>query len=309
MKKDKGKVYINIRGGLGNQLFQYASSRAFALENDKELVLDISGITNEGHNIFALDKFNIEAKKTNNIKLFQKTFAKKLNALSYRIGKRFGYAKSYKFDLFTSKLTNIFGVYSIDNGYTKLLKSITKNDYLTGYFQSEKYFSKYEREIKQELKLKDKLSRENQNISNKMKKENSICVHIRRGDFVQIGAIVCSTNYYLNAIEYIKNKIKNPVFYIFSNDINWVKENIKFKDKVVYMDKNNSSYEELVLMSSCNNFIISNSTFSWWAQYLSNNNDKIVIAPDKWFLDGQKEDIYSNNWIIMNNDKIVKGQH
>lgn len=295
-------VFINIRGGLGNQLFQYASAKSFAINCNDELCLDLSGITNETHNIYTLDKFKIDAKTTNNCSIWQKRVVKFFSSISYRIGKKFGYNFSYKFDLFFSPILNLFGIYNIDNGYMKFKKSITKNKYISGYLQCDKYFDKNSSIIREQLSLKEPLSKENNNISLKMKKENSVCVHIRRGDFVDIGAIVCSKNYYISAMKYLNEKLKDAKFYIFSNDINWVKENIIFPVKVNYMDTNNPSYEEIVLMSSCNNFIISNSTFSWWGQYLSNNKNKIVIAPSKWFVDGQKEDIYQSNWIIFNTD-------
>jgi len=106
---------------------------------------------------------------------------------------------------------------------------------------------------------------------------------------------VCSEEYYIKAMKYIESKLENPVFYIFSNtheDIEWIKSNMKFRDKwnIKYVDQNNKDYVELFLMKSCYSFIISNSTFSWWAQYLSENENKIVVAPSIW----NKEEIYKN---------------
>ena len=117
-----------------------------------------------------------------------------------------------------------------------------------------------------------------------MKSTNSVCVHIRRGDYTYLKNYqVCSIAYYLKAMEIMKGKIKEPKFYIFSDDIEWVKKNIDFDVDVTYIDKNNTSYEELRLMYSCKHFIISNSSFSWWAQYLSTNKNKVVISPNIWY--------------------------
>lgn len=300
-------IYVRIRGGLGNQLFQYAAARSYALDINDNLCLDLSGITNEGHNVLALDQFNINASSVNNCNIWQKKISKLFSSLSYRIGKKINYNLSYKFDVLFSFVLNLFGVYTIDNGYMKFKKSITKNKYINGYLQSDRYFDKNKETLIKELTLKNGLSKENELLADQMKKNNSVCIHIRRGDFVDIGGIVCTHQYYIEAVKYLKEKLKDVEFYVFSNDINWVKENIKFPTNVNYIDKMNSSYEEIVLMSSCNNFIISNSTFSWWGQYLSSNDDKIVIAPDKWFVDGQREDIYQQNWLIMDkNGKFVK---
>lgn len=293
-------IYINIRGGLGNQLFQYAASRSFAIDSNEQLCLDLSGITNETHNIYTLDKFNINALTVDNCNIWQKKISRIFLSISYRIGNKFGYDYSYKFDVFFSPLLNFLGIYNIDNGYMKFKKSITKNKYVNGYLQSDKYINKNVEKIKRELSLKHGLSEKNMEVSNQMASENSVCVHVRRGDFVNIGGIVCTKEYYIEAAKYINDKLQNPEFYIFSNDIAWVKENIQFPMKVNYIEGNNPNYEEIALMASCNNFIISNSTFSWWGQFLSNNQEKIVIAPDKWFVDGQKEDIYQEGWVLMN---------
>lgn len=302
-------IYVNLRGGLGNQLFQYASSRSFAIDTNDKLCLDLSGITNEAHIIYALDKFNIKADTTDNCCIWQKKISKIFLSISYRIGKKFGYEKSYRFDVFFSHILNPFGIYNIDNGFMKFRKSITKNKYVNGYLQSDRYFKTNSKVIREELSLKEGLSEKNRNLANVMKIENSVCVHVRRGDFVTIGGIVCSEEYYTEAVKYLNEKLENAVFYIFSNDIPWVKENIQFPVNVNFIEENNPSYEEVVLMSSCNNFIISNSTFSWWGQFLSENEEKIVIAPDRWFVDGQKEDIYQEEWLIMNSEgKLVSSR-
>lgn len=293
-------IYVNLRGGLGNQLFQYASARSFALDINDELCLDLSGITNRDHNIFSLDNFNIEAEAVSNCYIWQKKISRAFSSLSYRIGKKIGYEKSYKFDVFFSPLLNLLGVYNIENGYMKFRRSITKNKYINGYLQSDKYFIANSDKIRGELSLKREVPAMNSRLSNEMQSRNSVCVHIRRGDFVDVGGIVCTKNYYVNAVKYLAEKLVDADFYIFSNDIDWVKKNILFPVEVNFINEANPSYIELALMASCNNFIISNSTFSWWAQFLSKNEEKIVIAPDRWFVDGQREDIYQNGWIIMN---------
>ena len=99
----------------------------------------------------------------------------------------------------------------------------------------------------------------------------------------------------------MNKKTKNPVYIIFSDDIEWCRENIKFSENIYYEDGTDPVWEKLRLMYSCKHFIISNSTFSWWAQYLSRNNDKIVIAPARWHNSGYTNDIYDENWLLIQN--------
>ena len=131
-------------------------------------------------------------------------------------------------------------------------------------------------------------------------------MHIRRGDYLSPKykhLNVCDYQYYFESMNYIISKLNNPTFFIFSNtsdDLDWIKENYSLPGKIVYVKNDNPDYEELRLMYSCKHFIISNSTFSWWAQYLSNNSG-IVIAPEIWNRlnhDGIA-DLYMPNWITM----------
>lgn len=93
-------------------------------------------------------------------------------------------------------------------------------------------------------------------------------------------------------------KVKNPHFFVFSDDLNWVKENLKTNVNITFVDSHNDSCNELNIMKHCKNFIISNSTFSWWAQYLSDNLGKVVVAPRPW-LRKIPSDIYMENWITI----------
>ena len=129
---------------------------------------------------------------------------------------------------------------------------------------------------------------ENEALYNIINSTNSICVSIRRGDYLydefKSKFFVCDKSYFDHAIKMANELISNPVFIFFSDDIEWVKENIKIDAPSYYESGNDPVWEKLRLMYSCKHFIISNSTFSWWAQYLSRNtNNKIVISPDHWF--------------------------
>ena len=286
-------IYLSLKGGLGNQMFQYAAARSMAIDTNEEITLDLKNLNNSkvNHEIYTLDKLNINS----NIKLSNEkiNFTIKQNIIYKIIILGIFFRLSYKnkqlndyFEKTFQKILNKNGFYQVTSGYIPIKVYNTKIKYFNGYFQSDKYFKKNFNIIREELLVKEKVTKKNKVILDKIKSTESVCVHIRRGDYTNLeNYLICNISYYLKAIEIMKEKIKNPKFYIFSDDIEWVKKNINFNANVTYIDKKNTNYEELRLMYNCKHFIISNSSFSWWAQYLSANENKIVISPNIWYKD------------------------
>ncbi|NCQ11249.1 MAG: alpha-1,2-fucosyltransferase, partial [Bacteroidetes bacterium] len=133
---------------------------------------------------------------------------------------------------------------------------------------------------------------------------NSVSLHIRRGDYVDNKYFAqIPLEYYYNSIELIENKFPNSSYYVFSDNLNWVKNNFKTNVNLHFVDANDSStdFMELYLMSKCNHNIIANSTFSWWGAWLNKNPDKIVIAPKVWFGDKTAQENYKNGQHVPNN--------
>jgi hypothetical protein len=165
-------------------------------------------------------------------------------------------------------------------------KSNNANKHVLGYFCSEKYFDSIKDIIRNELKIKTLPSKENKELLNEISSCNAVCVHIRHGNYFDNPTYeylgICTNVYFKKGMAYIAAKIEDPVFYIFSNEIKIVKEKFIFDYPVRYVTLNNPDYEELRLMYSCKHFIISNSTFSWWGSYLSDNPERIVVAPSLW---------------------------
>ena len=298
-------MIVFMGGGLGNQMFEYAYARALQEEYGIELIFNCCELNYHSYEsrTFNLDKLSVDDSK----------FSIRNNKVTYGIFKfiKKGYINSTEFKHSEDKygfLDKKGFVVSLDTYayYDHFVDNKTK--YMYGNFQSWKYFGKYDEQICKELKVIKEQSEENRQLQHEINSENSVCVHIRRGDYVNDSKWcqldVCSYNYYLEGMKYIVSKIKNPVFYIFSNDSNdiqWIKDNYDFSSfKTKYVDLNNPDYEELRLMYNCKHFIISNSTFSWWAQHLSNNRNKIVIAPSIWNKEENASDIYEKNWIIFN---------
>jgi len=184
------------------------------------------------------------------------------------------------------------------------IEKTSKYTYLDGYWQSENYFKNYRNDI---LKLFQfpKLNTEYNNIEQNISKTNSVSVHFRRGDYSTNKYIksvhgICSFEYYKKAINFVYRKQKNIKLFLFSDDVNWVKNNFhtKFEFEIV---KTKSAIDDMQLMSLCKHNIIANSSFSWWGAWLNQNATKIVIAPKKWFADTEKnkqtKDLIPKDWI------------
>lgn len=281
---------IRFNGGLGNQMFQYA------------LYLSLK---NKGYKVYGdLSFFRI--KKEHN---------------GYELNKIFGvlidekYNEIYKFFLETNMivikilrmiLRVIFKeryVYQKDTVFSKELLINSKIKVYSGCWQSEKFFLEIKDQIYRDFKFSKFNEKENILIEKKIKEVNSVSIHVRRGDYLNYKNIYAEVtkNYYQNAIDYIEKRIEEPVFFIFSDDIKWCKKNLKLKGIFYYIDwnKNEKSYRDMQLMSLCKNNIIANSTFSWWGAWLNKNENKIVIAPQNWYLIGSKlndQDIIPLNW-------------
>jgi hypothetical protein len=192
---------------------------------------------------------------------------------------------------------NIFTIYA-----KKIWSKLTGN---YGFYQSETYFKPAKDIILEEFTLKKPFSSQAQNISNNIALQPMpVSLHIRRGDYVSNDRArkhhgLCSLEYYQEAVERITGKVKNPLFFVFSDDIAWAKQNLKLDNATFVSNPEIRDYEELLLMSQCRHNIIANSTFSWWAAYLNKNAKKMVIAPKQWNVKSASDtlDILPSSWI------------
>ena len=285
-------IITKLIGGLGNQMFQYAAGRRAAHTNQTELKLDTSWFKNPNGAIqrdYLLNVFNIEEafaseEKLNKFRGARQNVLIKLIASYYKrpyVKQRFSY-------------------------FDKNILKVNDNTYLDGYWTSEKYFKDIEEIVRKEFTFKDKPDAVNQKMINSIKNCDSISIHIRRGDYIFDETTnkyhgVCGLDYYSNSVAMIVKKVKNPYFFIFSDDIKWVKQNLHLKFPCVYVDYNigKKDYEDMRLMSNCHHNIIANSSFSWWGAWLNQYKNKIIIAPKKCFRDKSIDttDLIPQPWI------------
>jgi len=293
-------IIVRLSGGMGNQMFQYAHGRALSLRHNVPLKLDTTFLDhrikmphflrpNFSFRNFDLDVFNIQAEiaKPSEITFWNRPFLGGklmliIDALLRKMAFLPGWEKKFSFD-------------------EKVLK-LGPDTYLEGFWQSDKYFSNIAPTFKKDFTLKNPISETAKKIQDDIKNTNSICVHLRRahggGDF----HTKYDMTYYESGIQYITKKKKIEKIYVFSDDIEWCKENIKFDVPTVFVDNDSAGVKgegHLYLMSLCQNFVIPNSTFSWWAAWLSTNPDKIVVAPKNLFTKKNinNEDLIPDSWI------------
>lgn len=181
-------------------------------------------------------------------------------------------------------------------------KSINK--FVSGCFEDPRYFNNIRDKLLREFTPKEAPLAKNSQLYKLIEESNSVCVTIRRGDFVNIDKnkklhYVCTEDYFYSAMNKIAERIENPSFFIFSDDIEWVRNNMNFKFNTYYEEGNDPIWEKLRMMYSCKHFIISNSTFSWWAQYLGRYEGKIVISPSKWFNNEFDSQLIDKNWLLI----------
>lgn len=269
---------IKIEGGLGNQLFQYSLGRLLEIKYNKIVSYDFSSYE-EGYKYtprkFLLDKFNTKLRVATKDEIYKTLYP-------------FGVVS--KCVHFFKKVINkfIFKKYHVAFEPT-LLSELNKLNtaYLGGYWQSYKYVLPVIEQLGNECTLVDDSSLvTNSNYQLALSTE-SVAVHIRRGDYVGNSKDLqpLEKTYYENAVKVISEKIENPKFFIFSDDISWVKSNMSdiFDESTVYIEgRDLKDYEELLLISTCKHSIIANSTFSWWGAMLNKNTHKVIISPKNW---------------------------
>lgn len=284
-------ITIGIGGGTGNQMFQYALARSLAYDLKTDFNLNLYQykllpsflFKTEKHQRYNLNHFNIKDNFSSPSKFI-------LNTIKKNFSSTLNYVQE----------ENIFRTF---NEYNSNLKNLKGDIFLRGNWQNEKYFSHNHNIIRNDFKIVTPPTEKNQQLLDEILSNNSIALCVRRNDYfhpfwkAQLG--FTTLDYYKKAVSVISEKVENPFFYIFSDDPIWTQKNIKLNYPTKYITHNgvDKDYEDLRLISACDNFIISNSTFHWWGAWLNPNKDKIVIAPNPWFNSYTMEDIIPDKWI------------
>ena len=271
------KIVVNLIGGVGNQMFQYALGYVISKKTGFELLLDLSAYNDYKTRNFELNNFSFDYKIANIedfSELNKKHFLKKT---LYKDKKK-----------------------TFDSSVLKIKNSA----YLKGFWQSEKYFADYRSDILKVFEFKNKNFIKNVELLSDVQNSNSVSVNLRLGDYVTNEVnrrvhFVCKKEYYANALKYIAQKVDNPKFFVFSDDLEGAKEYLPDGYDYIFADTANWQ-EDMYFMSQAKHNIVANSSFSWWAAWLNQNPDKVVVAPSKWFTDEAKindKDFVPKSWV------------
>ncbi|WAW09109.1 alpha-1,2-fucosyltransferase [Oxalobacter vibrioformis] len=274
-------IVVRLKGGLGNQLFQYAVGFALAKKNKDQFKMDLSGYHGQ-------DKRRPYVRSPD-IMQFSVSASVASEEEVQRFRNPFGLA-SRVFRVVSQK---VFKKYYTDWHWE--IMNQKGNVYLEGFFQCEKYFVDCFDELSKEFLLQENLNADIEPIVNLIKSMHSpVSLHIRRGDYVsdpRISALhnICGIDYYETALACLKDQIGYYDLVVFSDDIEWVRNNLNLSENTYYVSGQKgvsgsviNASQELTLMSMCKHHIIANSTFSWWGAYLNQRQGKIVMAPGLW---------------------------
>jgi len=268
-------IIVNLTGGLGNQMFQYAFGKAIATKLKADLKLHFTDALFNTKRLYALDVFNISASiaTPEDLKKFNIIQNCVINRVQYLVAERLGV--QFNKHIITQRYPYVF-----DNKYL----SIKDNSYIQGFWQDTRYFNEIEQILKKEFTPKKRFDEVNQKILKQIQESESVSIHVRRGDLItnNTNSQFVGLHYYINSINKFKKLLRNPFFFVFSDDITWCKANLALLiDKIKFIDHNNesNSYIDLILMSNCKHNIVANSTFSLWGAWLNKKKNKIVIKP------------------------------
>jgi hypothetical protein len=305
-----GKIVLRVFAGLGNQQFQYAFAKALSLKYNKELIIDNSYFLKR---YFPIEQFNgavypyklkeytlIEHERHTNV------ISRELMGMLNRYGR---IQKLYQAMQNLPLISNLLPTLVTHENFLEEWFHENKTFLISGYFQKYSFFEEFADDIREKLTYKKELSNENQRYLEEIKSNSTVSVHIRRGDYIEKKNVAnhfakVTAVYFNDAIKYISSKAKIDKLVVFSDDIQWVKDNLRFDYECIYIENDGPDFQHQYLMSQCNHNIISNSTYSWWGAWLNPDKEKIVCAPERWFAnEKRKNDIYiPQKWRKIGND-------
>lgn len=282
---------ITLSGGLGNQMFQYALYLSLQAQGEHVFLYKNKILKHCEHSGYELQRiFGVESE----VKGMWLT-----NLLQNRwIG------SFVKHLLFPRKLRER-KLYDYASYEKPMKRKSFPGEHWVGYWQSEKYFAEVVDKVRRSFTFNvNLLSQATRTCVENMPETTSVSLHVRRGDYVSTGFSwmyggLCDLDYYRKAIQYIKTHVKNPVFYVFSDDLEWIKENLPLSDDSVLVDWNRGtdSWQDLYLMSQCKAHVLANSSFSWWGAWLDANPNKVVVTPAVWVNHIGAPDVVPDSWV------------
>jgi hypothetical protein len=285
-------IIVRLHGGLGNQLFQYATARRLKELSGSELLLDASWFDSRKTGVterpYELSHYTIQGRTMMASDVFLPALYRNKVLKRLPLPRPLKLVREKRFSFQSDVL------------------SLRDNVYLDGYWQSHKYFSDIRDVLLKELEPVQSMSDEDKLTAKQIDETTSVSLHVRRGDYVTLASAaqthgLCTLEYYKSAVALVQERFRNPTFFVFSDDPEWTRANLHFDSPTVYINHNgpDNAFQDLRLMSLCEHQIIANSSFSWWAAWINKNAEKAVLAPKKWFANRPDvtEDLFPASWI------------
>lgn len=281
-------IYVDLKGRIGNQLFIYAFAEALRQKRGgkERIVFYDYPIVKENwiNSLVDYHLDNIEYRHDVNFPLAVK-LKKFLLRLMYHFIRKGDYIKLADIEKFFQPLLSKLGIIACQNGYMQIPTPQTKDVYVTGYYQSPAYFKEIDKRLIQLFRLEKLVDNLNSKDVEHIKTRNSVCISIKVEHNVGNPIYdVCGGDYWEKAIKYILERVEDPLFFICSDNVEYVKDNLidTTKYDTICQDKSLPVHLSLAIMGLCKHFIIGNTSFGWWAQHMSDNTDKVVVAPKPW---------------------------
>ena len=303
--QQSAKVTGYLKGNLGNQLFIYAAARQI---QEKHM-----GGTAACRMIFDAER-SVKINRLENFRLNDSvSYQAAPLPLRQKIARHFLYSRYWEegqqyqhpedmmgYTLKNRKRLQKFGLVLGEDCFVPIEEKLPNDVYLDGYFQSERFFPDIRSQLLHEIVPKEPPLPKNEEIIRQLSTTESVCLTARMGFFQQDPMYnVCTIQYYRDAIELMKWLHPNCRFFLFSDNVEAAKANLPLPEDTVCEQGNDPDYEKLRVMAHSKHFIISNSSFSWWVQYLGIAPDKTVIAPNHWYTIPIPCDVFQQNWIML----------
>lgn len=289
-------ITVRLKGGMGNQMFQYAFGKAMAarlgtsVNFDCSLLLDRARGKEFVYRDYDLDIFNVDAQFSVEPSTLRTLYKLRSSTLSRYIKK------------WAAKGKPIFKEPHFEVS-EQLLTNPVNNQIYDGWWQGHPYFDSITEQLRNDFTFKTGVLPGSAELHNKITATNSICLNVRRTDFLTTPALnATNLEYFLRGAEHMATLVEQPHFFVFSDDVEWCRENIQLPHPVEVVEHSHKGHKfgnYLQLLAACKHFIIPNSSFAWWAVWLNGNTDKHVIAPKNWFNEGDYDtrDLVPQNWI------------
>ena len=288
-------IITRLKGGMGNQMFQYAMALHIAQKLGVELKIDLCSLLDRSKGDFVYRNYDLSIFSVPPNFVHSESLLQNLSKL-----------KSASVTKFFRNRVNRGRKHVKETGFhydSKYENQAVDQTIFEGWFQSHRYFSDITPLIKQRFTFKNAILPKSQDLLHKIKTTNAVCLNVRRTDFLKVDTLnTTNLAYFLKAAKLIAERTKDPEFFVFSDDVAWCRQHILLDHPVTVVGhehKGEKFGNYMQLMIACRHFIIPNSSFAWWAVWLNDDVDKIVVAPKNWFTDPtiDTSDLVLDSWL------------